>query len=132
MSSELTNETVSPKSRLCAMLLGIFLGNIGVHNFYLGKIGKGLTQVLMTVFGFVLYFVGFAKAAVNLITLGEDVSSLSPLNALSSFGPSAGLLLFGILLLIVPSIWAFVEWIIIATGNGTDKNSLRVKNWVND
>lgn len=33
---------VSPKSRLVALLLAIFLGGIGVHRFYLGKVGTGL------------------------------------------------------------------------------------------
>jgi DNA-directed RNA polymerase subunit RPC12/RpoP len=33
---------VSPKSRLVALLLLIFLGIFGVHRFYVGKIGTGL------------------------------------------------------------------------------------------
>lgn len=37
------------KSKLVAGLLGIFLGAIGIHNFYLGYTGKGLAQVLITV-----------------------------------------------------------------------------------
>ena len=43
-------ENLSPKSRLVAGLLGIFLGYVGVHSFYLGKIGVGVAQVLATVF----------------------------------------------------------------------------------
>jgi len=37
------------KSRLGAGLLGIFLGSLGVHRFYLGFTGIGLAQLLMTV-----------------------------------------------------------------------------------
>lgn len=37
------------KSKLAAGLLGIFLGAIGVHNFYLGYTGKAVAQVLITV-----------------------------------------------------------------------------------
>ena len=37
------------KSRLGAGLLGIFLGSLGVHRFYLGFSGIGLAQLLMTV-----------------------------------------------------------------------------------
>ena len=37
------------KSKLVAGLLGIFLGAIGVHNFYLGYTGKAVAQVLITV-----------------------------------------------------------------------------------
>lgn len=32
----------SPKSRLAALLLAIFLGELGIHRFYVGKIGTGL------------------------------------------------------------------------------------------
>lgn len=37
------------KSKLCAGLLGIFLGAFGVHNFYLGNTGKAVAQLLISV-----------------------------------------------------------------------------------
>jgi len=37
------------KSKIAAGLLGIFLGGLGVHNFYLGKIGFAVTQLILTV-----------------------------------------------------------------------------------
>ncbi len=37
-----------PKSKLAAGLLGIFLGQLGVHNFYLGYTGKAVAQLLIT------------------------------------------------------------------------------------
>lgn len=36
------------KSKLVAGLLGIFLGGLGIHNFYLGNIGKGVAQILLS------------------------------------------------------------------------------------
>lgn len=36
------------KSKLAAGLLGIFLGSLGVHNFYLGNTGKAVAQLLIT------------------------------------------------------------------------------------
>ncbi|HAG14762.1 MAG TPA: hypothetical protein DCG49_13020 [Ruminococcus sp.] len=36
------------KSKMTAGLLGIFLGALGVHNFYLGYTTKGMIQLLMT------------------------------------------------------------------------------------
>jgi TM2 domain-containing membrane protein YozV len=45
---------VSPKSRLVAMLLCFFLGALGVHRFYVGKIGTGLLM-LFTLGGFGLW-----------------------------------------------------------------------------
>ena len=40
---------VQPKSKLLAGLLGIFLGSLGVHNFYLGYTGKAIAQLLMSI-----------------------------------------------------------------------------------
>jgi TM2 domain-containing membrane protein YozV/RNA polymerase subunit RPABC4/transcription elongation factor Spt4 len=42
------------KSKLAAGLLGIFLGGFGVHRFYLGYIGIGIAQIVVTLitFGF--------------------------------------------------------------------------------
>jgi TM2 domain-containing membrane protein YozV len=37
---------ISSKSRLVALLLCFFLGVLGVHRFYVGKIGTGILQIL--------------------------------------------------------------------------------------
>ncbi len=42
------------KSRIAAGLLAFFLGSLGVHNFYLGYVGKAVTQLLLTVVGWIL------------------------------------------------------------------------------
>lgn len=39
------------KSKLAAGLLGIFLGGLGVHNFYLGNTKKAVVQVLLGTVG---------------------------------------------------------------------------------
>ncbi len=36
------------KSKLAAGLLGIFLGGLGVHNFYLGFTGKAVAQIILS------------------------------------------------------------------------------------
>ncbi len=38
-----------PKSKMAAGLLGIFLGTLGVHNFYLGNTGRAIAQLLISV-----------------------------------------------------------------------------------
>ena len=43
-----------PKSKLAAGLLGIFLGALGVHNFYLGYTGKAVAQLLLTLIGWII------------------------------------------------------------------------------
>lgn len=37
---------ISPKSRLAALLLCFFLGALGIHRFYVGKIGTGVLMLL--------------------------------------------------------------------------------------
>ena len=47
---------VSEKSRLVALLLCVFLGWLGVHRFYLKKIGTGILM-LCTFGGFTLWVI---------------------------------------------------------------------------
>lgn len=37
------------KSKMAAGLLGIFLGSLGIHNFYLGFTGKAVAQLLISI-----------------------------------------------------------------------------------
>ena len=48
-SGNTNNVNPQAKSKLAAGLLGIFLGSLGVHNFYLGYIGKAVAQLLISV-----------------------------------------------------------------------------------
>ena len=49
--SALSNVNANSKSKLTAGLLGIFLGGLGVHNFYLGYTGKAVAQILLSCIG---------------------------------------------------------------------------------
>jgi TM2 domain-containing membrane protein YozV len=44
---------VSDKSRLVALLLCFFLGWLGIHRFYVGKVGTGLLMILTVMIGFI-------------------------------------------------------------------------------
>ena len=39
-------QPISPKSRLAATLLCFFLGALGIHRFYVGKIGTGILMII--------------------------------------------------------------------------------------
>jgi len=42
---------VSPqKSRVAFVLLGLFLGGLGLHNFYAGYVGRAIAQLLISLF----------------------------------------------------------------------------------
>ena len=72
------------KSKLVSMLLCIFLGNFGVHRFYLGKIGTGILYLFtLGLFGFGS-FIDLILIASNKMKdksgydLNEDVPSVVP------------------------------------------------------
>lgn len=68
------------KSRLAAGLLGIFLGCYGVHNFYLGYTAKAVTQLVLTIVGYILCCVGigiFLVLGIVIWTLVEGIMILA-------------------------------------------------------
>lgn len=93
------------KSAIAAGLLGIFLGSLGVHNFYLGFKKKAVAQLLLSIAGIfftVLYGITLAGAII-----GGDM--LLPLLAVL-------FLLAGIACMMASSIWALVEGIMLLCG----------------
>ncbi len=64
------------KSKLVAGLLGIFLGTLGIHNFYLGNNQKGLIQVLVSIIGGILTC-GIATVAIQIWALVEAIQILT-------------------------------------------------------
>ncbi len=49
--ARLSRANVSPKSRLAAALLCFFLGELGIHRFYIGKIGTGVAILALNAVG---------------------------------------------------------------------------------
>ncbi|MDF2847139.1 MAG: hypothetical protein K0R97_1121 [Oerskovia sp.] len=60
------------KSRLAAGLLGILVGSLGIHRFYLGYTGIGLTMLLVSVLSF-----GFAAPIIGIWGLVEGILYLT-------------------------------------------------------
>ena len=79
-NSNTKNTDPNAKSKMAAGLLGIFLGQWGVHNFYLGYTGKAVAQLLLSIFGYILLFVVvgfFMVAAAGIWGLIEGIMILS-------------------------------------------------------
>ena len=64
------------KSRLAAGLLGILLGTLGVHNFYLGFTTRGVVQLLVSIIGGI-FTCGMATVAIAVWGFVEGVLLLA-------------------------------------------------------
>jgi TM2 domain-containing membrane protein YozV len=70
-NSNSNNAEVSSKNKTVAFLLCWFLGMFGVHNFYLGRTGKGIFE-LLTVGGFIIcWIIDFWKILLGNYVDGE-------------------------------------------------------------
>lgn len=73
-------ENHNAKSKIVAGLLGLFLGNLGVHNFYLGYSKKGVVQLILTVISLsvpIATTVLMRIVAINIWALIESIQILS-------------------------------------------------------
>ena len=65
-------QPVQQKSKLAAGLLAIFVGTLGIHNFYLGYTTKGLIQLLVSLLTF-----GIGAPAIAIWALIEGIFYLT-------------------------------------------------------
>ena len=67
------------KSRVAYVLLGVFLGTFGIHNFYAGYTGKAVTQLLLVLLlGWLIIpvFVVWIWSLVEICTVSQDVNGV--------------------------------------------------------
>ena len=107
-----TND-ISPKSRLTATLLAVFLSAFGVHRFYLGKNGSAAGMLVLTI----LYFVISGVTGTGIMF--QPNLALMNLWALG----------FALIPLMIVSIWALVDFIVVVSGHMKDGKGGRVKKW---
>lgn len=63
------------KPRIAYILLGLFLGGFGVHNFYAGYTGKAVAQLLISLLSlFMLSWISTIWAIVEICTVTKDAS----------------------------------------------------------
>ena len=80
-----TTTSVLKKSKVAAGILGILLGSLGVHNFYLGYTGKGVAQLLIT-----LLTCGFGACVTSIWGLVEGILILTGSNNVDGNGNPLG------------------------------------------
>lgn len=116
-----TAQEISPKSRLIAFLLCTFAGYVGAHNFYVGRIRRGIIQLLLIVSSFIVYFCSLLYLVLSNVDNPD----------------AADAVFVGVFISLIPimatAIWIFVDWIMILAGAFKDKQKRPLKNWsVND
>ena len=77
------------KSKMAAGLLGIFLGGLGVHNFYLGYTTKAVIQLVVSLVGGVITL-GLAALAMEIWGLVEGIMILTGKIAVDGKGMPLG------------------------------------------
>ena len=73
----MADTAAAPKTKLVAGLLGIFLGSIGVHKFYLGDSKAGIIRIVVTVVTLGIGGIwGFIEGIMLLVNGGTDVNGV--------------------------------------------------------
>lgn len=70
-----TAAPVAQKSKLTAGLLAIFLGTLGIHNFYLGFTTKAIIQLVVSLLGAAAF--GIGPVAIGIWALVEGIMILT-------------------------------------------------------
>ena len=65
------------KSKVAFVLLGVFLGSLGIHNFYIGRTKQGVIQLLISVLSVgMLSFASWIWAIVDICTINADANGV--------------------------------------------------------
>lgn len=112
---------ISPKSRLTATLLAVFLGVFGAHRIYLEK----------TLGAVVMLSLGISGSSILGVMLSVRFDAVDPRVLMVPAG--AGFIGVGVLAAIiifaVAGGWAFVDFILIVSGKMKDRDGKPVKKW---
>ena len=95
------------KEKIVAILLALFLGTLGIHAFYLDDKRHGLTLLMLTLFGpFCALLIG---VLIGIIIAGEAAGVFA--------------VLFAVISILIPFVWAFVDFIKLCVISDDDFNS---------
>lgn len=114
-----TENQISRKSRLAALLFGIFLGRYGIENFYLGKTKKALIQLISGLIATAGYLYTYKK--LSWLQLLAD-----PSKANTEVIILAVIKLISRILFYLTGLWKGLDWIRIASNLYKDSKNRRV------
>jgi TM2 domain-containing membrane protein YozV len=100
----------SPKTKLVAFLLGLFLGGVGAHRFYVGRIGSAVGIILLDIAAGIFIGIGGVVTGFNAV-LGVVVIGIG-------YALSSGV-----------GIWVFVDLIMILVTKFRDRNGQILTVW---
>lgn len=114
-----TENQISRKSRLAALLFGIFLGRYGIENFYLGKTKKALIQLisgLIATAGFLYTYnkLSWIQLLADPSRANTEVIILAVIKLISS------------IIFYLTGLWKGLDWIRIASNLYKDYKNRRV------
>lgn len=126
-----TEETnCSSKSRLALSLLAFFFGTIGVHDFYAGRIGKGIAKIALQIVGTIMFIVPYFQVIMSIVANIDYISEDELINMLTNELMSKIFVLgFGVILMCVVGIWVFVDFIMALAGVYKDKYGKKITSW---
>lgn len=99
-----SGNNISPKSRLVAMLLALFIGSFGAHNFYLGKQSLAISQLIIFLISMIFMLVYMSTGLI----LHMAIYTIATL---------------------VVGIWVLADFIVIIIGKEEDKDGKPVTRW---
>lgn len=72
-----TTTNVEGKSKIVACILALFLGTLGIHNFYLGYNKKAMLELLLTILSFgILSIISEILAIIDLVMIVTGSTSV--------------------------------------------------------
>jgi hypothetical protein len=112
---------ISPKSRLTATLLAVFLGVFGAHRIYLEKTLSAVVMLSLGISGSSILGV--------MLSVRFDAVDLRVLMVPAGAGFIGVGILASIIVFAVAGGWAFVDFILIVSGKMKDRDGKPVKKW---
>jgi TM2 domain-containing membrane protein YozV len=112
---------ISPKSRLTATLLAVFLGVFGAHRIYLERTLSAVVMLILGISGFSILGVMWG---VRFYSVDPRVLMFPTGAGFDEAGIVAAIIIFA-----VAGVWAFVDFILIVSGKMNDKDGKPVKKW---